>query len=138
MKKIFQLFAITVSAFLVMSCNDREEGDLVQDVRTVKIDSVVIPQDTMSVFSVQTIKTYSSYAAQCEGFYGYDYLHTDPFTRTVASYRFKTDAPCGEEVARASQINFRPQQKGTYLFRFWNGKNASGQSQWIEKSITVD
>lgn len=138
MKKIL-LFCVPMVFFISTgSCNDRFDGDEILNTDMVKIDSVKIALDTMDVFTTQTIKTYSTYTANCEGFYGYDYLHTKPLEREVTSYKFKTTADCGEMVARASQINFRPQETGTYRFKFFTGKDAYGENTYLEKLITVN
>ncbi len=138
MKSIIKLSLSLLMVITLMNCNDRNEEDLIQSVDPVKIDSVKIAQDTMAVFTIQTIKTFSNFSTKCEGFYGYDYIYTDQLTRSVSSYKFKTATDCGEEVARASQINFQPQIPGNYLFKFWNGENAAGENIWIEKIITVE
>lgn len=138
MKNIFKLFLPAIFILSVVSCNDRLEGDEVQAVDALKIDSVKITNYTMDVYSVQSIKTYSTYTANCEGFYGFDYLHTDQFDREVVSYKFKTDANCGEMVPKASWINFQPQKVGTYHFKFYNGKDAAGESIWLEEIIEVN
>ncbi|MBU4539178.1 MAG: hypothetical protein L6264_04910 [Weeksellaceae bacterium] len=137
MKKLYKLgvFALVILTFT--GCNDRFDGDEILNTDAVKIDSVKVAQDTMDVFTIQTIKTFSNYTANCEGFYGYDYFHTSQTERRVTSYKFKTSAACGNAVAKASQINFRPQQTGTFTFKFWNGKNAAGENMWIEKNIVV-
>ena len=92
----------------------------------------------MDIYSVQSIKTYSTYSANCEGFYGYDYLHTDQFDREVIPYKFKTDANCGEMVPKASWINFQPQKVGIYHFKFYGGKDAAGETIWLEEIIEVN
>ncbi len=137
MKSIIKFCLSLLMAVTLMNCNNRDDEDLVQSVDRVKIDSVKIAQDSMDVFTVQTIKTYSNFTTKCEGFYGYDYIYTDELARSVSSFKFKTGVACGEEVARASQINFQPQETGNYIFKFWNGKNAAGENMWIEKTITV-
>ena len=134
------IIKFSLSVFMVvtfMNCNDRNDENLVQSVDRVKIDSVKVAQDSMAVFTVQTIKTYSNFSNNCEGFYGYDYVHTDQLTRSVSAFKFKTSSECGEEFARASQINFQPQVPGIYTFKFWNGKDDAGQNIWIEKTIKV-
>ena len=133
LKFSFSLFIIIT----LMNCNDRNEENLIQSVERVKIDCVKIAQESMDIFTTQTIKTFSNYTSKCEGFYGYDYVHSDELTRTVSAYKFKTDVACGEKVVRASQINFRPQQKGNYTFKFWNGTNSAGENIWIIKMIKV-
>ena len=137
MKKAI-LFCMTIGLiFSAISCNDRFEGDELVNIEPLKIDSVKIPQDTMDVRTTQTIKTYSNYTSKCEGFYGYDYLHTADFERKVISYKFKSSAACGDLVTKASQINFNPQKTGLYLFRFYNGQDSAGQSTYLEKEIVV-
>ena len=137
MKNIIKISLSLLMVITLMNCNDRNEEDLIQSIDRIKIDSVNIPQDTMAVYSIQTIKTFSNFNTKCEGFYGYDYIYTDQLTRSVSSFKFTTATDCGEEVTRASQINFQPQTPGAYLFKFWNGKNAAGENNWIEKTITV-
>lgn len=137
MKKILFFCLPIVLAFSSISCNDRFEGDEIVNTESLRIDSVKIAQDTMDVLTTQTIKTYSNYTSKCEGFYGYDYLHTSEFERKVISYKFKTSAVCGDLVTKSSQINFNPQKTGTYLFKFYNGKDSAGQNIYLEKNIVV-
>lgn len=137
MKRILLICFPLALIFSSVSCNDRFEGDVVQNIETVKIDSVKIAQDTMNVYSTQSIKTFSNYTENCEGFYGYDYLHTAPLERKVISYKFKTDGNCLDNVTKVSQINFRPQVEGIYVFKFFSGKNAAGENVFIEKNIVV-
>jgi hypothetical protein len=138
MKNLKKISLLLLMIGILLSCNERNEENLIQSVERVKIDSVKIAQDSMGVFTTQTIKTYSNFKSKCEGFYGYDYLHIDEFSRSVSSFKFKTEGECGEDVARASQINFRPQSPGKYVFKFWNGKNAAGENIWIQKTIVVE
>lgn len=134
MKNFFSAgFSALVLGCTVMSCNDDDDYQTIESTDRVKIDSVKIVNDTMDVFAVQSIKTYSAYSSKCEGFYGYDYGHTDHLTRTVTAYKYRTDGACtGKAYTVGSRINFSPQQKGNYTFRFWNGGNS-----WITKTIVV-
>lgn len=137
MKNIFLVGFALLMVLFIHSCNDRGEGNLITGSAAVKIDSVKIAQDSMDIFTTQTIKTYATYRKNCEGFYGYDYVHATPFTREVTAYLFTTDVACEEQIPRASFINFRPQQKGDYHFKFWGGKDPAGNDLWIEETITV-
>lgn len=138
MKKIVLICFSILLIFSVASCNDdRLEGNEVVDVNAVKIDSVKIANYTMDVMTIQSIQTYSNYNKNCEGFYGYDYLYSGSFERQVISYKFKTDANCEESVTKVSQINFRPQKIGTYVFKFYKGKDDSGKNLYIEENIVV-
>ena len=124
--------ALLLGLFLV-SCND-DDYDTVESVDKIKIDSVKIAKDTMNVYAIQSIKTYSTYPSQCEGFYGYDYIYNNNLERTVTAYKYRTGGPCAQgSYVAGSKINFNPQKKGTYTFKFWNGGN-----NWISKTIVVE
>lgn len=138
MKNIFKLVLPLLLLLGLASCNDRLEGDEITGIELAKIDSVTIAQDTMDIYAIQTIKTYSNYATNCEGFYGYDYVHKAALQRDVATYKFKTTAACGENVARSSQINFRPVETGVYTFRFWSGKDSAGADTWLHRTVVVE
>ncbi|MBB4805318.1 hypothetical protein HNP38_000590 [Chryseobacterium defluvii] len=132
------LLNIGVSAAIlglfVISCDDNDDYQTIETVDKIKIDSVKIVNDTMDVYTVQSIKTYSTYSSHCEGFYGYDYVHSDNLTRTVTAYKYITNGPCAQgNYTAAGQINFSPQHTGTYTFKFWNGDN-----NWITKTIVVE
>lgn len=123
--------------FGLASCNDRDDDYDIVDGGRIKIDSVIIPQSTMAINTVQTIRTYSDYASGCEGFDGYDYNH-DGLTRNVTAYKVRVNRECGEVKPMATQLNFRPVEKGTYTFRFWNGKGITDEDTWIIKEVVVN
>lgn len=133
MKKLLNIgFSALFLGLLFISCND-DDYQTIESIGRIKIDSVKIVNDTVDVFSVQSIRTYSTYPSQCEGFYGYDYIYDNDFDRSVTAYRYIKDGPCSQNsYTGASQINFNPRYKGNYTFRFWNGGN-----QWITKTIVV-
>ncbi|WP_241773487.1 hypothetical protein [Chryseobacterium sp. Leaf394] len=90
MKNLLSIFILTViSSVTFTSCNDDDDYETIQLVEKVKIDSVSIVNDTMNVFDIQSIRTYQKFTQQCEGFYGYDYVHTADFDRNVTAYKFK-------------------------------------------------
>lgn len=129
---LFLLVAIT-------SCHRHDDYvDPIASVQKVKIDSVSVAQTTMQVYAVQSIRTYSTYNKGCEGFYDYDYAK-DNLTRNVSSYSYKSalDACQTGTYSQFNQINFSPVSTGTYTFKFWNGKDASGADLYIVKTIEV-
>ncbi|HEX7868481.1 MAG TPA: hypothetical protein VF455_00065 [Chryseobacterium sp.] len=135
MKSLLKIsFASVVLGLLFTSCKDDDDYQTIESVDKVKIDSVKIVNDTMDVFSVQSIRTYSNYASGCQGFYGYDYAHLSDLERDITAYQFNTNGPCSQASHKsANQINFSPQKKGKYTFRFWKGNN-----DWITKTIVVE
>ncbi|KQT18251.1 hypothetical protein ASG31_05860 [Chryseobacterium sp. Leaf404] len=134
MKNLLNIgFIAILSGLVFTSCNDNEDYETIQSVEKVKIDSVAIVSDTMSVFDVQSIRTYQKFTQQCEGFYGYDYAHTADFDRTITAYKFKTNANCGSGTFKTyNQINFAPKVAGKYNFKFSTGDNT-----FITKTIVV-
>lgn len=134
MRKFLNIgFSAVLLGLFVTSCNDDDDYSTIESVDKIKIDSVKVVNDTMDVYTIQSIRTYSTYPSHCEGFYGYDYIHNDNLTRTITSYKYTTNGPCTQgSFTGVNQINFSPQQIGTYTFKFWNGG-----SNWITKTIVV-
>lgn len=129
MKKIL---VIGMSAALFWVSCRRDSEDSIFEISKVGIDSVKIPSDTMNLYSAQRITTYSQYKDNCEGFYGYSYNASSAREGRFEAYQFKTKDLCGSSSTVASQINFAPQDKGTYRLKFWKNDTV-----WIEKTIIV-
>lgn len=134
MKKLLNIgFSALFLGLVLVSCED-DDYQTIQSIGKIRIDSVKIMQDTMAVHSIQSIRTYSTYSSQCEGFYGYDYIHDSSLERSVTAYKYTTEGPCTQVThVGINQIKFSPRQTGTYTFKFWNGDNS-----WITKTIVVE
>lgn len=135
MKSLLKItWALILAGGAIISCNENEEYDTITSTDKVAIDSVKIESDTMSVFAIQSLKTYSTYTSKCTGFYGYDYVHAPNRSREVTAYQYHTNTECstGKYVSH-NQINFSPQAAGTYTFKFWSSNN-----NWIIKTIVVE
>ena len=139
MKKIVTLIMASFTiGFSLVSCDRNDDENVIQSVDAVKIDSVKVAQETMDVFTVQTIKTYSTYSDGCHGFYDYDYRRTD-LTRNVTAYQYKVNGVCTQATyVGTNGFNFRPEEIGTYTFKFWGGKDNNNTDIWIEKTIVVE
>lgn len=136
MKNFIKLGFAAIVALLMQSCNN--DSYEVKSYQPRKIDSVNIEHDTMYAFNMQPIKVFSTYNKECEGFYGMDYLPKDS-TRTVINYAYKNNQTCATGTYKAfNLIRFEPQHTGTYYFKFWQGKDASGNNIWLEKHIVVE
>jgi hypothetical protein len=139
MKKAALLLAVGLLSSVVISCNDHDDYEEITNVFATKIDSVQIPKNTMLLGSSQEIKTFSTFTKGCEGIYSQDYQYTNDSVRTVANYAYKTNGVCGDGTyVDGSRINFAPLKKGTYTFKFFAGKDASGVNTFLEKKITVE
>jgi len=138
MKKTIITAIAGILIFSLSSCNDHNSDyDQITEVNRVAIDSVKLVNDTMQVFAVQSIITYSDYTSGCEGFYAYDYQRDD-FDRYVSTYKFKTDGSCGNSGAHPTKIDFQPRETGNYVFKFWQGKDADSNDIWLEKTVVVE
>lgn len=132
-KRLYIGFSAVLVGLFLASCNSDDDYQTIESIDKIKIDSVRIIHDTMDVFTIQSIRTYSTYPSHCKGFYGYDYAYNNNLTRTVTAYQYNTTGPCTQETyTGTSQINFSPQQTGNYTFKFWNGG-----TNWITKTIVV-
>lgn len=134
MKSIIQLFSSAlILIFVAASCDNKDDYEVMESADPVKIDSVKIINDSMSLGMSQQITTYSSYKKGCQGFYAYDYQHTGATTREIKAFAFNTNGNCqNTSYVAASKINFMPNAVGTYSLKFWNGGNS-----WITKTIVV-
>ena len=132
MKKIFSLAALISSFLLITSCDNGRDYDEITDTEAVKIDSVKIVSNSMNVYEVQSIRTYSTFTSGCEGFYIYDYQKSG-LERQVTAIGFKTNRTCSQSTnSQMSQFNFQPVEAGTYTFKF-----AQGNNNFITKTIVV-
>lgn len=127
------VLSVIFISFLSISCKEDDDYETIESAEKIKIDSIKIVNDTMAVMTVQSIRTYSTYDSKCQGFYGYDYVHTGNFSRNVTAYKYQTNGSCSQaNQVSANQINFSPQQTGTYTFKFWTGDNT-----FVTKTIVV-
>ena len=139
MKKVFILSVISMFSMAATSCKDNEDFQQITDVYAQKIDSVTIPMDTMTLGVTQELKVYSTFTKTCEGIYSYDYNYTNDSVRTVANYAYKTNEVCGNGTyVDGSRVNFKPVKTGTYTFKFFTGKAATGANTFLQKKVVVE
>jgi hypothetical protein len=140
MKNIFFSISIfaTLTALLTSCDSHRDNYSEIKSTDRLVIDSVQINSDTMTVNSVQSIRTFSHYTSSCQGFYGYDY-QKDNLTRNVTAYQYMTNGNQCSAIDKTyySQFNFQPQTSGTYTFNFWNGIAPADGDSYITKTIVV-
>ena len=138
MKKILNLAIPALAVVFLAACNDKDDNiEEITSIAAVKIDSVRFAKDTMQTFSSQTVHTFSNYTQGCEGFYNYNY-QSDGFDRYVTAIKAKTNGTCGTDVVGSTHFEFQPQVAGTYIFKFWQGKDAADNNIWLEKTIVVE
>ena len=128
---------LTLVGTMIVSCLDDENTETFS-YKYSAIDSISV--DTiMPVFRVTEIKTYFKTTNSCQQFYNYDYTALGK-ERTVAAVIAEDQNQSCEEIIsnQESVLKFRPEARGIYTFRFWNGRDADGQDQFIIKEIQVN
>jgi hypothetical protein len=75
----------------------------------------------------------------CTAFAGFDILPEDTtIRRVVAIGTEQDDVPCTEALSEvATSFDFICLYSGTYVFRFWTGKNEEGVDQFMEFEVPV-
>lgn len=134
MKKIIALLGIFL---LVISCST-DNNDPNVHFELLPIESVVLPAN-FSVNNVNEIEVNFLRPTNCHGFDGFLYEKND-LTRTIAvqSYVLEKDncAPLTNQII-TQKLNFKPLETGTYLLKFWKGRDANGDNIFEEISVDV-
>lgn len=120
------------TVFGVVSCNREETSEYITEVVKLKVDSVLVTQDTIAIHSTQMLRTYFTLQQGCEGLYNIDYQIENGLIRNITPYKYKTNIACGSTAVGHSDISFTPKEAGTYTLKFYSGENT-----WITKNIVV-
>lgn len=132
---IFSLLA----AFLITSCSINDEDNVKFHYEILQVDSFVVPTSfTLGETAVITVKYLKP--TECHFFDGF-YYEKDLNKRTVAVQarvmQEETCLPLINEVVEKS-FNFKPTSNGTYIFKFYKGKDAQGENIFEEIEIPVN
>lgn len=135
MKKIIALICVFI---LTISCSVEEEGTPPIHYVLVPIQNVEIPE-AMNVGTSYTIVMEYIIPSTCHGFDGF-YYQTEGFTRTVSIQNFVVEKPDCQPLMNqiySENMSFQPTEPGTYVFKFWKGKDSSGNDVFLEFERTV-
>jgi hypothetical protein len=134
MKKLIALICIIV---LSISCTQEPDGPRVH-FELLKVESVVLPT-TFTVNTVNEIEVTYSRPSSCHGFEGFYYTR-DGFNRTIAILNYVIEEQGCLPLLNQLQtkiLRFKPATTGTYLLKFWKGKDANGVNLYEEFSVVV-
>jgi hypothetical protein len=134
MKKLIALICIIV---LSISCTQEPDGPRVH-FELLKVESVVLPT-TFTVNTVNEIEVTYSRPSSCHGFEGFYYTR-DGFNRTIAVLNYVIEEQGCLPLLNQLQtkiLRFKPATTGTYLLKFWKGKDANGVNLYEEFSVVV-
>jgi hypothetical protein len=122
---------------LMISCSTETNEPNVH-YELLPVDSVVMPTEFYVNVENEITVSYLK-PTSCHGFDGFYYKKND-FTRTVAiqSYVIEQDN-CMNLTAAFSErvLKFKPTEIGTYVFKFWKGKDINGDDVFEELSVDV-
>jgi hypothetical protein len=134
MKKLIALICIIV---LSISCTQEPDGTRVH-LELLKVESVVLPT-TFTSNTVNEIEVTYSRPSSCHGFEGF-YYTKDADTRTIAVLNYVIEEqgclPLLNQL-ETQVLRFKPATAGTYLLKFWKGKDANGVNLYEEFSVVV-
>lgn len=132
-----KLLLFCLFAYFVWSCS---LGDDTNDFNYefVPIESVIVP-DTLVLDSVHTFEfTYKS-PSTCHAFHDIYYLAEDS-TRTVAVINIvfdNTNCETLEDNSIERTFDFKPLNRETYIFKFWQGLDENDEDQYLIYEIPV-
>lgn len=134
MKKLIALICIIV---LSISCTQEPDGPRVH-LELLKVESVVLPTN-FTANTVNEIEVTYSKPSSCHGFEGF-YYTKDADTRTIAVLNYVIEEqgclPLLNQL-ETQVLRFKPATSGTYLLKFWKGKDANGVNLYEEFSVVV-
>jgi hypothetical protein len=139
MKKLVTIFILAiVAAFTFASCELSDDNSPTYNFEFAVIDSVDVPENFV-IGETKEITVYYNRPSTCHfdnGFYYEKNLNTRTFALQMAVLTNSTCEPLEEEVSESS-FNFYVENNGTYIFKFYNGKDAQGQNTFLEYEIPV-
>jgi len=135
MKKIFLLCVLALS---LASCSLGEDDNLRSRSEYLPIETVDIPSE-FQLGEIYEITVSYFRPTTCYAFNDF-YYEIDMNERTVAVintvYENVACEPLQEELTEAS-FNFKATSSGTYVFKFWQGEDATGNDTYYIIEVPV-
>jgi hypothetical protein len=134
MKKLIAFICVFVLSF---SCTQEPDGPRVR-LELVPVETVVLPT-TFTANTVNEIEVTYSRPSSCHGFEGF-YYTKDDLNRTIAVLNYVIEEQGCLPLLNQLQtkiLRFKPATAGTYLLKFWKGKDANGVNLYEEFSVVV-
>lgn len=135
MKKLIALLSVF---FIVISCTPSSNDTTNIYYELTPIETVELPAEFhVNTDNLIVVNFYRN--TSCHGFDGFYYDKVD-FTRTIAVQSFVLERNDCENLTNdllAQTLRFRPTEPGTYLLKFWKGKDANGDNIFEEISVDV-
>lgn len=134
MKKLIALICILV---LSISCIQEPDDPRIH-FELLPVESVVLPT-SFTVNTVNEIEVTYFRPSSCHGFEDFYYTKNGS-TRTIAIINYVEEEqeclPLLNQL-QTQVLKFKPIATGTYLLKFWKGKDANGVNMYEEFSVDV-
>ena len=137
MKPFWNLLKLLLPLFLLSACDIGED----------EVNYHFVSLTTLAVDMPEEFRLNETYEIGvtvlepngCTEFEGFDILPEDTtIRRVVAIGTEQDDVPCTEVLSEvATSFDFICLYSGTYVFRFWTGKNEDGIDQFMEFEVPV-
>lgn len=136
MKSLKWIFGLGILFGITGACLDDEPVNEVT-YQYKEIDSVRIGEIKPAP-QVTEITTYFVQDSDCEYFFDYDYFISGN-ERSVSLITAKVEGPnCINTPQTVSNVLlFKPDEPGTYTFRFWTGESVNDEADFIIKEIEI-
>lgn len=136
MKKFVVIIGFILIAAL-SACSP--EDDLALRFEPLEVLAVSFPE---VLHPLETYKVHVTYIrpTSCHYFEGVDYEQKIENETTVFLIASVLDEqPCKElNIEAEASFDFKPQNKGDYIFRFWQGKGQDGEDIYYTVTVTVE
>jgi hypothetical protein len=137
MKNLKILITVLLTIGLFFSCTT-DDSKTNYHFELLKIDSAVLP-DTLVLGHEHELKVLYHRPTTCHGFNGF-YYDKNLNIRTVAVESIVVENNnCTEltDEVREATLNFYVTNNGSYVFKFWQGKDENGEDLFLEYEIPV-
>jgi len=136
MKKILALVSVL---FLFNACSLNDDDGIKFHYELLPIESVVIP-DSFEIGETYPITIKYFRPTTCHAFDGF-YYDKNLNIRTVAVRNAVVQKDNCTELTNSlieQTLNFYVTNNGSYIFKFWQGKNDAGEDVFLEYEIPVN
>jgi len=137
MKRVF--FLLLVASFTLMTSCDIDD-DVNYHFEALQVKSVEMPE-AFDYGQIYKIKVTYFRPDNCTFFEGFDVVKEDVTTRkvvTIGTVIEDEDECTGTGEDLVATFNFEVLYDQPYLFRYWTGKDANGDSTYLEISVPVN
>ena len=133
MKKIVFLLALIIT---VTACSVGDDTD--RNFTVLPISTVDVP-NKFKVDSISTFKIGYKRDNSCQIFNGIYFEPQAEYIDVAIKIVVLQESGCqpDDETMYEVPLYFKPEQPGTYILKFWNGKDPNGQDQFTNTEVIV-